>query len=400
MYLFKRAAAVGVAVLMALSVAMPDIGSVPAAAQDEVFDPAAFGFTLTPVATGLDRPLFVADPDDGSGRLFIVEQGGTIRILRDGDLEPEPFLDVSGLITTRNSEQGLLGLAFEPDFAETGRFYIGYTANTGQGAGDNTIARLSVLENDPDQADLSSLEVLIAIADPFGNHNGGQVSFGPDGFLYAGTGDGGGGGDPENNAQNPQTLLGNILRIDVSGETGYEIPDDNPFADGVEGRPEIWAWGLRNPWRFSFDRETDDLWIADVGQNWIEEINLLPAGSPGGANFGWPVMEGTTCFREQDCSAEGFVLPVAEYTHEEGCSVTGGYVYRGKEIPELDGVYLFGDFCFGSVWGLGQDASGEWVRSLPVATDLNISSFAEDAAGGLYITAFNGVVYRIDPIAS
>lgn len=368
------------------------------AAGANAFDPQTFDVALEKVADGFSRPVFMADPGDGSGRLFVVEQGGLVRILRDGGIEPEPFLDMAPFIADGNMEQGLLGLAFDPDFARNGRLYVGYTAATsatGGGVGDDTIARLTVSKNDPDKADPASLEILIAVEDPYGNHNGGEVMFGPDGYLYGGFGDGGAAGDPEGNGQNPRTLLGSIVRIDVSGETGYTIPADNPFADGNKGRPEIWVYGLRNPWRFSFDRGTGDLWIGDVGQDWIEEIDYLPAGSPGGANLGWRTMEGSSCYEEDECDPTASVLPIAEYTHEEGCSITGGYVSRGAALPDIAGVYVFADFCFGTVWGLGQSADGEWVRSDPVQTGLNITSFAEDAEGNLYLTATDGSLYRL-----
>ncbi|MFM9105901.1 MAG: PQQ-dependent sugar dehydrogenase, partial [Chloroflexota bacterium] len=305
---------------------------------------------------------------------------------------------MSGMISTGNNEQGLLGLALDPAFSRNGRLYVGYTAAgsaSAAGVGDNSVARIVVSPDDPDRAAIDTLEVLLAVEDPYGNHNGGQVAFGPDGYLYAGLGDGGAGGDPENHAQDPGSLLGSMLRLDVSGSAGYSIPGDNPFADGQGGRPEIWAYGLRNPWRFSFDRETGDLWIGDVGQNWIEEIDMIPAGSRGGANFGWRVMEGTSCYEDDECDPSSFVPPVAQYTHDEGCSVTGGYVYRGSDMPGLGGVYLCGEICTGAGWGLGRDAAGSWVRSAPVETGLNISSFGEDADGNLYLLSFDGGVYRL-----
>jgi glucose/arabinose dehydrogenase len=349
------------------------------------------------VVDGLDQPVFVADPADGSGRLFVVEQPGRIRIVRDGALEPEPFLDLTGVVTSRGSEQGLLSMAFHPDYDENGQFFVGYTANRGEGSGDNTIARLTV-SDDPDRADPDSLEVLLAIPDPFPNHNGGLVMFGPDGYLYAGFGDGGAGGDPLENGQNPQALLGKVLRLDVDQPGDglpYGIPADNPFADGNAGRPEIWALGLRNPWRFSFDRDTGDLYIADVGQNQIEEVNMQPAASAGGENYGWNVLEGTDCFRDASCDAGSFVPPIAEYTHDLGCSVTGGYVYRGTAAPSLQGVYLFADFCSGLLWGLGRDETGAWTLSEPVATDLRISSFSENADGELFVLDHGGAIYRV-----
>lgn len=394
----RLAAALGVATALVLPpLAMPALAR---QATPAPFDPAAFSVALEPFAEGFERPVFLADPGDGSGRLFVVEQGGLIRILRDGAVDPDPFLDVTGLISTSNNEQGLLGLAFDPAFADNGEFYIAYTASTaatGEGVGDNTLARYRVAADDPDRADPASAEVLLAIPDPFGNHNGGMVAFGPDGYLYLGLGDGGSGGDPLGNGQNSDTLLGKILRLDVSGRADgkpYAVPTDNPFVDGG-GSPEVWVLGLRNPWRFSFDRETGDLWIADVGENQMEEIDLLPAGSPGGANFGWNVMEGSACFAVDDCDPSPFVSPVAEYTHEFGCSVTAGYVYRGPADPSLDGTYLFADYCTGAFWGLGQDAAGAWILSEPIQTGLNVSSFSEDGEGNVYVIDLNGAIYRI-----
>jgi len=382
---------------LALALAVP--GFVAAQTPAPVVDPAAFGFGLEQVGQ-FERPVQVVDPGDGSGRLFVVEQGGLVKIVRDGEALAEPFLDVRDRIATGNMEQGLLSIAFDPAFADNGLVYAGYTANTGEGAGDDTVARFRVLADDPDRIDPASAEVLLAIPDPYGNHNGGLVRFGPDGYLYAGFGDGGAGGDPLGNGQNPFTLLGTIVRLDVSGGPGkpYVIPPDNPFADGAKGAPEVWAWGLRNPWRFAFDRETGDLWIADVGQDWIEEIDFQPASSKGGENYGWNAMEGSSCYAEDDCDPSAFVPPVAEYTHDEGCSVTGGDVYRGTTLPALDGVYLFADFCIGSVWGLAPDGSGGWVRTIPVQTGLNVSSLDSDAAGEMYVSDMKGGgVYRIVP---
>ena len=381
------------AALLAASLLPPLAGGV---AGQDASQPLDFG--LEPVVSGVDRPVYLAEPDDGTGRLFVVEQPGRIGIVEDGALAPEPFLDITDRVESGGSEQGLLSVAFHPDFAENGEFFVGYTARSDEGAGDNTVSRFRVSAADPDRADAASEEVLLAIEDPYPNHNGGLVAFGPDGYLYAGLGDGGAGGDPEGNAQNPETLLGNILRIDVNdADPGlpYAIPDDNPYADGAGGRPEIWASGLRNPWRFSFDRETGDLWIADVGQNWIEEVDFQAADDPGGANYGWNVLEGTSCYADDECNPEPFVAPVAEYTHDFGCSVTGGYVYRGGEIEALDGVYLYGDYCSGLVWGLEPDEAGGWRTLGPMETELNISSFAEDLSGNVYLLALDGTVFRL-----
>ena len=374
-----------------------------ARAQDGVetppFDPAAFAVALEPVADGFERPVHVADPGDGSGRLFVVEQEGRIRILRDGEVLPDPFLDIVDLVNSNGNEQGLLSVAFHPNYAESGLVFVGYTARaaTGDSVGDNTIARYRVSADDPNRVDPASGEVLLAISDPYANHNGGLVLFGPDGHLYAGFGDGGSQGDPHRNGQNPDVLLGKILRLDVdtpSADGPYAIPANNPFAAGG-GAPEVWAIGLRNPWRFSFDRATGDLYIGDVGGGQYEEINVEPAGATGGANYGWDIMEGPACHQDDECSADGLILPVTAYDHSLGNAVTGGYVYRGAAVPDLRGVYLYADFGSGLLWGLGQDANGEWAGSEPIETDLNISSFGEDAAGELYVTAFDGTLYRV-----
>lgn len=355
-----------------------------------------FSVVLEPVASGFDQPVFVTGPDDGSGRLFVVERGGRIRIIASGEVVAEPFLDITPIVESGGSEQGLLSLAFPPDFAQSGSFYVYYTARGGEGVGDNTIARYRVSDADPNRADAESGEVLLAIPDERVNHNGGLLLFGPDGMLYAGFGDGGGGGDPEGNGQNPRTILGSIIRIDPSGDgSPYAIPEDNPFADGEAGTPEVWVWGLRNPWRFSFDRETDDLFVADVGQNAIEEVNWLPAGEAAGANLGWNVTEGSQCFRADQCDTAGFTLPVAEYSHEFGCTVVGGYVYRGALEPELAGVYLFADFCSGLLWGLGRDEAGQWLVSDPIETGLRVSSFGEDARGEVYLVDLGGAIFRV-----
>jgi glucose/arabinose dehydrogenase len=246
-------------------------------------------------------------------------------------------------------------------------------------------------------ADPESAEQVVFVDQPFPNHNGGQVVFGPDGYLYIGLGDGGSQGDPNNNGQDLSTLLGSILRIDVDnaeGDKPYAIPDDNPFVDDPNAAPEVWDFGLRNPWRFSFDRETGELYIADVGGGTYEEINFEPAGE-GGVNYGWVIMEGTECYQEAGCDTDGLTLPVAEYTHEFGCSVTGGYVYRGDDQESLIGLYFFADYCSGLLWALGRNEAGEWIMSEPVETGLAISSFGEDRNGEIYVTDLNGGVYRL-----
>jgi glucose/arabinose dehydrogenase len=371
-----------------------------------VFDPNGFGVALTPVVDGFEQPLWVTAAPDGSGRLFVVEQPGRVRIVRDGVVAERPFLDIVDRVESGGSEQGLLSIAFHPDFAENGLFYVYYTARgSDAGVGDNTIARYRVSAEDPDRGDPASEEILLAVEDPYPNHNGGLLLFGPDGYLYAGLGDGGSSGDPQGNGQDRGTLLGAILRLDVdparvTAEEPYLIPEDNPFVGEPDARPEIWAYGLRNPWRFSFDRATGELFIADVGQNRYEEVNYQPADSAGGENYGWNLREGRHCFAEDDCTVAGLVDPVAEYDHDLGNSVTGGYVYRGQAHPDLVGTYLYADFGTGLLWGLGRDEVGAWVASDPVETGLNISSFGEDAAGELYATAFDGTLYSVSGPAS
>lgn len=338
-------------------------------------DPLKADIELRKIVTGLVSPLLVTNAGDGSERLFVVEQGGVIRIITKGRLLPEPFLDVSTRIVA-GGEQGLLGLAFEPDYAETGRFYIDYTDTDG-----NTVVARYRVSDDPDKADPDSAEVILRVEQPFPNHNGGHLAFGPDGYLYVGLGDGGGSGDPEGNGQNPDTLLASILRLDVSGSLGYEIPEDNPFAGGG-GRPEIWALGLRNPWRFTFDRDTGAMWIGDVGQDEIEEIDFQPPGV-GGLNYGWNVMEGNACFGASSCDKGGLEPPVTQYTHEQGCSVTGGHVYRGERYPALTGGYFFADYCTGFVWVI-EARNRVQDPTLKLETGRSISSFGESESGELF----------------
>ncbi len=344
---------------------------------------------LVQVAGGFQRPLLVTHA--GDERLFIVEQYGRIHIYAGGALLPAPFLDVSALISTRGNEQGLLGLAFHPDYADNGQFFINYTDRQGATA----VVRYRV-SADPNVADAASAEIILSIPQPYANHNGGHLAFGPDGYLYVGMGDGGSGGDPQGYGQNPAALLGKLLRLDVNGETGYTVPDDNPFVNNTAYAPEIWALGLRNPWRFSFDRATGDLYVADVGQNAIEEVNFVPADSPGGENYGWNILEGTGRFSGEPVP-EGLLMPFYEYTHRDGCSVTGGYVYRGAALPDLQGVYLFADYCSGVVWASYRDEAGNWQASRFLETGTTVSSFGEDAAGELYLVSHSGTVLRFEP---
>lgn len=348
-------------------------------------------YTLIPIVEdGLERPVFVIEPDDGSERLFILEQPGRIQIVEEGELLDESFLDLTDVTGVTANERGLLGLAFHPDFAENGYFYVNYTQSSD---GDTIIARFSVSEDDPNLADRDSEFVIMEIDQPFSNHNGGMIAFGPDGYLYIGMGDGGSGGDPDGNGQNPQTLLGTILRIDVDSDEPYAIPEDNPFADGEDGLPEIWAIGLRNPWRFSFDMETSDLYIADVGQNQFEEIDFQPADSIGGENYGWNVYEANSSFSGD--GQDGTVFPIAAYSRSEGCSVTGGYVYRGEAVPSLTGLYLYGDFCTGTVWWARQNEDDGWDGDVLFDTDIPISSFGQDLDGEIYIVDHRGGIYLL-----
>ncbi|MGH2752135.1 MAG: PQQ-dependent sugar dehydrogenase [Actinomycetota bacterium] len=348
----------------------------------ESFDPESARMDLELISEGFESPLGVTHAGDGSGRLFVVEQTGAIRILSDGEILEEPFLDVSEAIVS-GGEQGLLGLAFHPNYRSNGRFFINYTDVNG----DTVISELGT-SDDPDVADRESARPLLQFDQPFANHNGGQLAFGPDNFLYIATGDGGSAGDPEGNGQDTNALLGKLLRVDVDSGDRYGIPDDNPFADGG-GAPEVWAYGLRNPWRFSFDSKTDELWIADVGQGDFEEINRTDADEPG-LNYGWNIMEGRECFGGEGCDRSQKVLPISGYTHDLGCSVTGGYVYRGEESPALTGGYIFGDFCSGTIWGIDARARDFTEPIELLQSGVQISSFGLDEEGELYLTDLAG----------
>lgn len=344
---------------------------------------------LVPVADGLKQP--VAITNAGDARLFVVQQGGTVRIVKDGALLKEPFLDIADRVTS-GGERGLLGLAFPPDYGASGRFYVYYTGAKGQ----SVLSRFTVTPGNPDRADAGSEEVLITQDQPYANHNGGQLAFGPDGYLYLGLGDGGSGGDPQGNGQNLGTLLAKLLRLDVSVAEGYAVPDSNPFVATPGAKPEIWAYGLRNPWRFAFDDETGDLYIADVGQNAYEEVNYQPAGSPGGENYGWKVMEATHCYDASTCDEDGLTLPVVEYPHgpQWGTSISGGYVYRGKAVEALVGRYVFADFTSGRVWTTSEESG--WEITPLFETGFNVSTFGEDADAELYIADYNsGIIYRV-----
>ena len=346
------------------------------------------------VATGLSQPLYATGAGEGSGRIFVVEQGGRIRIVQDGRLLPQPFLDISSLIVS-GGEQGLLGLAFHPDYAQNGRFFVDYTDTNG----NTVVAEYHVDPNDPNHADPSSARTVLTQEQPFANHNGGDITFGPDGYLYIALGDGGSGGDPEGNGQDLGTQLGKLLRVDVDhSESGrpYAIPPDNPFVGRSGALPQIWSYGLRNPWRFSFDRANRDIWIGDVGQNAFEEIDHS-SNDGKGLDYGWNIMEGDSCFNPPDgCDRRGLTLPVVSYPHEGGsCTVVGGYVYRGEEFPALRGAYLFADFCSGKVWVLDA-ASANAAMTQVLDTGRAISSFGQDDNGELYVTDLgNGELLQV-----
>ncbi len=342
-------------------------------------------------ALSLSRMVGMTYPPDGSDRLYVVLQPGRIVFFpNDREVDSaELFLDIRDRVNDRGEEEGLLGLAFDPQYADNGHFYVYYSAS---GPRRSVVSRFSASADG--RAGPGSERILLEVPQPFSNHNGGQIAFGPDGYLYIALGDGGSRGDPQGNGQDLGTLLGSILRIDVStvDSTGaYAVPADNPFVGHSGARPEIWAYGLRNPWRFSFDRATGDLWTADVGQNRFEEVDIIRPG----LNYGWNIMEGEECFARSDCDRTGLEIPVAEYGREDGCSVTGGYVYRGSSLPSLYGAYVYGDYCSGRIWALRHDGDEVTERMQIVDSGLRIPSFGEDAGGELYVLSFDGTIYRL-----
>ncbi len=384
-------AASSAAALAALLVLAAAFAPLPAAGQ---------GLALVTVeqATGLTAPVALAHAGDGSGRLFIVQQTGEIVIWDGAQVLATPFLDLSATVTCCG-ERGLLGLAFHPDYATHSDFFVNYTRTVG-GQLETVVSRFTV-SADPDVADAGSEEELLVFDQPAANHNGGQLAFGPDGYLYVATGDGGGGGDPFENGQALDTVLGKILRLDVDAAPdpglAYAIPPDNPFAGVAGARGEIWAYGLRNPWRFSFDRALGDLWIGDVGQNAWEEIDRQPAASGGGENYGWDCREGAHVYADPNgdmnvtCPAGGFTEPVLEYAHAGGrCSVTGGFRYRGADEPRLRGVYLYGDLCTGEIFGTVPRCDSVWQSRLLLDAPFTLTSFGEDEAGEVYVTQYVG----------
>ncbi len=348
----------------------------------------------TTIVSGLIEPVDLKDPGDGSGRLFVLEQPGRIRIIQNGQLLNTPFLDITDRVGSRGTEQGLLGLAFDPNYKQNGIFFINYTNNQG----DSVVSQWRVSSSNPNQADSQSEQILLTVDQPFQNHNGGGVQFGPDGYLYLSFGDGGSEGDPQLNGQNTQNMLADILRIQPNLNGGYRVPPDNPFANGQGGKPEVFIYGLRNPWRFSFDKATGDMYIADVGQNNWEEINFLSAGSSGGENFGWSYYEGNHPYKGTPPQSQKFTFPVYEYSHNYGCAVSGGYVYRGQSMPDWQGVYLFGDYCSGIVWGLLRDAQGQWQAQQLFQTSFRISAFGQDSSGEVYLLDHGkGQVLKLEP---
>ena len=356
-------------------------------------DLGAISIRLQPIITGFTRPLAVVTPGDESGRLFVVEKDGLIWLLINGTDATQPplkgsapFLDVSQLISTEN-ESGLLGMAFEPE--RPTRFYINYINQQNE----SVLARYR-MGADPYTADPNSAEILLTIPQVDANHNGGHLLFGPEGHLWLALGDGGGIEDEAGHAQNPLTLPGALLRLDVRSEKGYTIPPDNPFADGTTGQPEVWAIGLRNPWRYSFDFTTGNIWIGDVGHAKWEEINRVPM-TQAALNYGWPITEGNHCFKEDPCMIDNFMYPISEYDHTAGCSVTGGYVYRGQRYPQLQGIYLFGDYCNGNLWAIDASTPTPVEPTLILESGVQIASFGEDEAGELYVVGFDGTLYRL-----
>ena len=341
-----------------------------------------------------DNPVYLTSPVGDSARLFIVEQPGRIVIRRNDTTLARAFLDIRGRITF-GGEQGLLSVAFDPDFATNRRVFVYFVRG-----GDLRIVRYTAAASDPDSADEATADTILKIAHPGqSNHNGGQLQFGPDGKLWIGTGDGGGGGDPDGNGQNKHALLGKLLRIDVSGASGYTIPPDNPYVGDTSARAEIWSYGLRNPWRFSFDRLTGDLYLADVGQNQWEEVNVAPTAVQRGrgSNYGWNVMEGKHCYPSGPCTNPG-QLPFVEYSHDGGaCSISGGYVYRGSAMPAMQGRYLYADYCTGQVWSFMYPNATVLEQSADLSPGSGVSSFGQDARGELYILQLGGAVHKIVP---
>ncbi|MEE8575663.1 MAG: PQQ-dependent sugar dehydrogenase [candidate division Zixibacteria bacterium] len=352
-------------------------------------DPDTLTLSLQEVATGLDSPIYVTSAPHDSVRLFIVERGGKVRILKDGSVIARPFLDISDRVAT-GGERGLLGIAFHPDFPDSPYVYTNYVSRVSNS--DTTHLSRFTVSSDPDSADAATELRLLDIFQFASNHNGGMIAFGPDEYLYVGMGDGGGSNDPQETGQDGKRLLGKMLRIDVNGSP-FAVPASNPFVSDTSVLDEIWAIGLRNPWRWSFDRVTGDLWIADVGQGQLEEIDFQSSASDGGENYGWSITEGTDCFDPQiGCDFSGISLPFYEYAHGSGrCSITGGFVYRGCAIPDLDGWYFYGDYCTGEIWRLKRNSNGtvDGPVMLFEVANFQLVSFGEDYYGALYVILMN-----------
>ncbi len=367
--------------------------AIPACSEDDNPQAAKSKAGVTQAFPGLtfDRPVDLEQPGDGTNRLFVLEQAGRILVFENdpATASANVFLDIRDRVSDAGNEEGLLGLAFHPEYETNGYFYVYYSvANPRR----TRLSRFQVSAQDPNAADPQSESILLEIDQPFSNHKGGRLVFGPDGYLYLGPGDGGSAGDPNGNGQNRSVLLGKILRIDVA-QSPYGIPADNPFAGNTEGfREEIYAYGMRNPWRFSFDPVTGWLWVADVGQDLYEEIDIVEKGK----DYGWNIMEGKHCYNNLQCSTAGLVLPIWEYSHQEGQSITGGFVYRGAKLPELSGAYIYGDFVAGKIWALRYDGQAAPKNSLLSDTNLNISSFGVDKDGEIYFLAFDGKIYTLE----
>lgn len=392
----KRRTAMSISVFLLLALGgctETDTVTPPAPPPPPPPPPGPASVRLVEVARDVGFPLFVTSPPGDQNRIFIVDKGGRIRIVKNGSLLPQPFLDIANKVSG-GDEQGLLGLAFHPNFASNGRFIVNYTDPAG-----NTKVAVYRVSGNPDLADPASEQLILSIDQPFGNHNGGMVVFGPDGQLYIGTGDGGSGGDPQGNGQNKNALLGKILRVTVNDNGQLSVPADNPFVGQPGARGEVWSYGLRNPWRFSFDRQNGNLYIADVGQNNREEIDVATQADQFGksVNYGWNVMEGSGCY-DSACNPAAFTLPVLDYTHANGCSITGGYVYRGSAVPALQGLYFYADYCRGWIrsFRLASGSATEQKEWTELATGGLVTSFGEDARGELYVMT-TAVVYRIAP---
>lgn len=382
---------VSITVLIILAVANSSISSSPPCKSEEI--DLLPDISLTLLTKGLNQPLQLTHAGDKSGRIFVTEQPGTIRIIKDGVLIPKPFLDIRERVKS-GGEKGLLSTAFHPSFKKNGRFFVNYTSNKGFRL--HTIVSEFHTTPNSNKAQEKSEQIILEIAQPYSNHNGGQIDFGPDGYLYIGMGDGGAGNDPEGNGQKLSTLLGAILRIDVDkkeGRMNYTIPPDNPFEENLFTRPEIFAYGLRNPWRFSFDPLTGTLYAGDVGQNAREEIDIIKSGK----NYGWNIMEGTICTPgvNPTCRSKGLTLPIIDYGRKEGISVIGGYVYRGTKIPALCGAYVYGDFGSGNIWALHYNNNKVAKNKLLLKTNISISSFGIDEVFELYVVDYGGSIYRI-----